>query len=84
VSTSNTTPDDTDLGTVDFALSTVNISNTLTEIELSILGGLDTFNLDERNVRVLGTLGTLETQDAALAVKTIYDIDMLVILENKA
>ena len=61
MSTSDTTPDNTDLGTVDFTLSTVDIGNTLTKIELSVLGSLNTFNLDQRNIGVLVTLGTFIT-----------------------
>jgi len=72
VSTGNTTPDNTNLGTIDLTLSTVDIGNTLTEVELSILGGLDTLNLDQGDIGVLGTLSTLETQNTALTVKTIY------------
>jgi hypothetical protein len=71
MSTSDTTPDNTDLGTVDFTLSTVDVGNTLTKVELSILGGLNTFNLNQRNVGVLVTLGTFVAQNTALAVKTI-------------
>ena len=76
--TSNATPDHTKLGTVDFTGTTVDIGNTLAEVELSILGGLDTLELDERNVRVLGALGTFETEDAALAVQTVVSTLLII------
>lgn len=71
VDTSNATPDDTELATVLFSLGVVDVSNTLAEIEASIVSGLNTFNLEERNVGVLVVLGTGETQDTALGVQTI-------------
>jgi hypothetical protein len=71
VGTGNTAPDNTDLAAVDFTLGAVDVSNTLTEIELSINWSLDTLNLDKRSVLVLVALGTLVTQNTALAVKTV-------------
>ncbi len=73
VSTGNTTPDNTNLGTIDLTLSTVDIGDTLTEVELSILGSLDTFNLDQGDIRVLSTLSTLEAKNTALTVKTVIN-----------
>lgn len=65
----NTAPDDTDLAAVDLTLGTVDISDTLTQVELSILGSLNTFDLNQRSVLVLVTLGALVAQNTALAVQ---------------
>ena len=65
----NTAPDDTDLAAVDLTLGTVDVSDTLTQVELSILGGLNTFDLNQRSVLVLVTLGALVAQNTALAVQ---------------
>lgn len=40
------TPDDSDLGTSDFLGGSVNVGNTLTQVELGFLWGGDTFDLD--------------------------------------
>lgn len=68
---SNTAPDNTELATILFSLGMVDISNTLAEIETSIVSGLNTFNLEKRNVGILVVLGASETQDTALGVQTI-------------
>lgn len=74
VSASNATPNDTELRAVLHSLCTVDIRDTFAEVELSILGGLDTFELNERDIGVLVALGTLVTQNTALAVQTVIPI----------
>jgi hypothetical protein len=71
MSTGDTAPDNTDLAAVNLTLGTVDVSDALAEVELSISRSLDTLNLDERGVLVLVALGTLVAQNTALAVKTI-------------
>ena len=43
-------PDHSDLGTVYFPLGTVDVSYSLSEVELSLLLGRDTLNLDKGSV----------------------------------
>lgn len=53
------TPNDSDLGTSDFLGCSVNISNTFTQVELSFLWSSNTFDLDQRDVRVVNSLRSL-------------------------
>ena len=48
----NLTPDNSNLGTSDFLLRTVNVGNTLTQVELGILRVGHTVNLDQRHLGV--------------------------------
>lgn len=50
------TPDNSDLGTSNFLGGSVNVSNTLTQVELSLLWGRNTFNLDQRHIWVVNSL----------------------------
>ena len=53
------TPDDSDLGTSDFLGSSVDVSNTLTQVELSFLWSSNIFDLDQRDVWVVNALRSL-------------------------
>ena len=53
------TPDNSDLGTSDLLGGTVDESNTLTKVELGILGGVDTLNADQGDVGVGNVLAAL-------------------------
>ena len=61
-------PDNTDLCAVDLLLGSVNVSQSLAEVKLSIVGGLDTFQLDQRGVLSLRSLCSLEAKDSAFGV----------------
>lgn len=68
VGSGNLTPDDSDLGTSHFLGSSVHVSNSLTQVELSILRSLDTVDLNQRNVWVGNVLRTLVGQVLTLNV----------------
>jgi hypothetical protein len=70
VSTGDTTPDAADLGAIDLTLGAVDKGNTLAEVEFSVGNGLHTLDLDERDVRALVALGTLESKNTTFGVKT--------------
>jgi len=59
VSSGDLTPDNSDLGTSDLLGGTVDESNTLTKVELGILGGVDTLNADQGDVGVGNVLAAL-------------------------
>lgn len=56
---SNLSPDDSDSGSSYLLLGLVDKSYTLSEVELSLSRGVASFDLDEGNVRVRGSLSTL-------------------------
>lgn len=62
------TPDNSDLGTSDLLGGTVDESNTLTKVELGILGGVNAVNADQGNVRVGNVLAALVGKVLALNV----------------
>merc|ERR1719382_2124497 len=66
----NFSPDDTEFGVLDFGLSFVNISDTLSAIEIGIVSGMDTINLQQsaRWVRI-GLISFVAKNDA-FAVET--------------
>lgn len=66
----DTSPDATDLGAVDLTLGAVDESDTLAEVELGIGSGLDTLNLDERDIGALVALSALESKNTTFGVKT--------------
>lgn len=53
------TPDNSDLGTSDFLGASVDIGDSLTQVELSVFWVGNTFNLDQRDVWVVNALGSL-------------------------
>jgi len=63
-----TTPDNAHIRATDFPLSLVDISYTLSKVELCILLGRDTLNLDEGLVGTAGALPPLVSKNATLAV----------------
>lgn len=56
------TPDDSDLGTSDLLGGSVDVGNTLTQVELSVLWGGNALDLDQGDVWVVGLLGSLVGQ----------------------
>ena len=68
--TGDLTPDNTGLRVVDGALGSVNISNTLTQVKLNILLSVNTLNLDQRVVGVLGTKTTGVPKDTAFRIQS--------------
>lgn len=59
VGSGNLTPDNSDLGTSDFLGSSVDVSDSLTQVELSVSWSLDTFDLNQGDVWVGNALRTL-------------------------
>lgn len=72
MSASNAAPNDTKFRSILYGLCAVDVSDTLAEVELSILSGLNTLQFDEGHVGVLVTLGPLVAKHTTLAVQTIY------------
>ena len=70
VGAGNAAPDDADLGAVLLLVGAVDVGDALAEVELRVLGRLDTFDLEKRHIGVLAALGTFVAQDTALGVKT--------------
>lgn len=68
VGSGNLTPDNSDLGTSDLLGSSVHVSDSLTQVELSVSWVLDTLNLNQRNVWVGNALRTLVGQVLTLNV----------------
>lgn len=56
------TPDNSDLGTSDFFGASVDVGNSLTQVELSVFWVCNTFNLNQRDVWVVNSLGSLVGQ----------------------
>ena len=59
VSSGNLTPHNSNLRTPDFLGGSVDVGNTLTQVKLSILWSSDTFDLDQRDIWVVDSLGSL-------------------------
>ncbi len=59
MSSGDLTPHNSDLGTSNFLGSSVDVSDTLTQVELSFLWVSDTFDLKQRDVWVVNALGSL-------------------------
>lgn len=59
VSSGDLTPDDSNLGTSNLLRSSVDVSNTLTKVELGLLWSGDTLNLNQGDVWVGNRLGSL-------------------------
>ena len=68
--TGDAAPDAADLGSVDLTLGAVDKSDTLSEVELGIGSSLHTLDLDERDIRALVALSTLESKNTTFGVKT--------------
>lgn len=62
MSSGDLTPDNSDLGTSNFLGGSVNVGNTLTQVELSVFWGGNTFDLDQRDVWVVDSLRSLVGQ----------------------
>lgn len=71
VGSGDLTPDDSDLGTSDFLLGSVDVGNSLTQVESGVLGGADTLDLDQRRAWVVHVLGTLVGQVLTLNVQSV-------------
>lgn len=63
-------PDDADLGATNLLGGLVDVSDTLAEVELGLLGLLDTLDLDEGGVALGNALRALVAHDPSLDVKT--------------
>jgi len=72
--TSDTAPDDADFRTITDGLGAVDVGNALAQVELSLSGSLDAFDLNERLVLILGALSTFVTEDAALTMESAAEI----------
>ena len=59
VSSGDLTPHNSNLRTSNFLGGSVDVGNTLTQVKLSILWSSDTFNLDQRDIWVVDSLGSL-------------------------
>lgn len=75
VSLGDLSPDNTDLGTTNLLLGSVDKGNTLTKVELSILEALDTLNLDQGARGVDTALGALVRHVLAVDVKSVWGRD---------
>ncbi len=62
VSSVDLTPDNSDLGTSDFLRASVDVGDSLTQVELSFFWGGNTFDLDQRDVWVVNALRSLVGQ----------------------
>ena len=72
MSSGNLTPDNSDLRTSNLLVGTVDVGDSLTQVELSVLWSGDTLDLDQRNVRVVDVLGTLVGQ--VLTLNVYYNV----------
>lgn len=68
VGSGDLTPDDSDLGTSLLLGASVDVGNSLTQVELSVLCRLNTVDLNQRHVRVGHALGALVGQVLTLNV----------------
>ena len=66
----NAAPNNAGLGAIDGLLSTVDVSNSFSEVKLGILCDLDSFQLEERSVLIHISLGPLESSDLALGIES--------------
>lgn len=71
VRSDNLSPDDSDLGASNFLGSSVNVGDSLTEVEVGLLGRGDTLDLDQRDVGVNNALGALVGQVLSLDVQSV-------------
>lgn len=71
VGSGDLTPDDSDLGTSDFLVASVNVGNLLTQVEFGVLRRVHTVDLDQRGVWVDQVLGTLVGQVLTLNVQSV-------------
>ena len=62
-------PNDTNAGTVDGTLGTVNVSDALAEVEVGVLGGTDALELEEGGVLLGVALGAGEAENTAFGVE---------------
>jgi hypothetical protein len=63
-------PNHADLRPLDLPLRTVNIRDSLPEVELCVFLGGDAFDLDEGGVRACVALGAFVPKDAALGIES--------------
>ena len=68
VGSDNLAPDDSDLGASNLLVGSVDVSDSLSEVELGLLGVGHALNLDERHVGVNNTLASLVRQVLSLNV----------------
>jgi hypothetical protein len=68
VHTHHTTPDNAELGTVRLLLSTVDVGNTLTQVEGGVFLALNVLDANKGGVGALVALAAFEALNAALAV----------------
>lgn len=64
-------PDDSDLGASDFLLGSVDVGNSLTQVESGVLGVANALDLDQRRAWVVHVLGTLVGQVLTLNVQSV-------------
>ncbi len=64
-------PDNAGLGAIDRLLSAVDIGNSLSEVEFSILCDLDAFQLQQRRILIHISLGPLEPSDLAFRIESV-------------
>ena len=69
-------PDDADLGATNLLGGLVDVSDALAEVELGLVGLLNTFDLDEGGVALGDALRALVAHDPSLGVKTRHFDDM--------
>lgn len=74
VGSGNLTPDHSDLRATDLLLGSVNVGNSLAQVELGVLGSVNTLNLDQGDVGVGHALGTLVRDVLTLNVHCIVSI----------
>lgn len=70
----DSTPDDSNLGSINFPLSTVNESDSLTEIEISVSLGVCTLYFDQSSVFFGISLSSGVSCDSALGVQTVVSV----------
>lgn len=71
VGSGDLTPDDSDLGTSDLLVASVDVGNLLTQVELGVLWRVHTVDLDQGGVWVDQVLGTLVGQVLTLNVQSV-------------
>lgn len=76
VRTGDATPEDADLGTTKLLGGLVDVGDALSQVELGLVGLLDTLDLDERGVALGNALRALVAHNPSLDVKTRHFDDM--------
>ena len=71
VGSSNLAPHDSDLGASDLLVGSVDVSNSLSDVELGLVGVGDALNLDERNVGVHNSFASLVRDMLSLNVDCV-------------